>query len=142
MTDEHKSILINVADKQAEHLGNLIVKSSRYFLEGRHADCYYIELEIRENFITYEIKDADNKALDDLEKKISNALNDYLKKKDKERRANEKNKNSTILINNHESNLAKTEWIKAIRTYRRALRKHLKALGYFPDKKDRTRMNF
>lgn len=105
----------NIAQKHADFVATMMIGAMKNFRQGK-LDEWFWDLNVVREITYHDMKDAEITELDSMEEKI-------------------------LQINLRErGNLNKFKI--AVRPYQRKIMKILKAQGYFPNKEDRTKLNF
>lgn len=130
--DKREQVFWHIAPKQADHVAELIHKAIGHYLNGDLGNWFWTLTALRE-IVNHEMKDKERDGMDLMEKEAMKYVNfweKYSKKLEDGFSPNEKLKQR------------KSEFLVKTKTYQRKLFDMLKALGYFPDKEDRTSLNF
>jgi len=115
----------------AKYISDLIKKAGMFYMNGDIGRWYWTLSTIREN-INHDLKKTEMDLLDGLEEQC----NSYHSKWDAYKYSIE------IGIENKSLRPSKSKFAGYVRQYSREVLKLLKAMGYFPDKDDRTKMSF
>jgi len=126
---EEKQVAWNIASKQAQHISNLIVKSTSTYLAGNLGAWYWTLTALRE-MMNYDLDEDDRKLLDNMEKKINTLHSSWNQWK------------ASVLEGKEKKELlpAKDVFCNHVKNYQRQIMDYLKELGYFPDKEDQTQI--
>lgn len=136
--DKREQVFWHIAPKQAEHVAELIHKAIAHYLNGDIGSWFWTLTALRE-IVNHELTETkDNKigereGLDEMERRTRKYVKyweRYSKKAEEGFTPDKTTKKGKAIF------LART------RKYQRKLFDVLKALGYFPDKEDRTELNF
>lgn len=137
--DKREQVFWHIAPKQAEHVAELIHKAIAHYLNGDIGNWFWTLTALRE-IVNHELtttgkgeQKGEREGLDEMEK--------LTREKVKYWEAYSKRTEEGYLITS-EIKKGKAIFLSRTRKYQRKLFDVLKALGYFPDKEDRSELNF
>ena len=134
MTEETGKVSWNIASSQSQFVFDLIKKSMNFYQVGNLSKWYWSLSCLRE-MINYSLKTKEREKLDKIETKVQNSLK-YWSKYRQQVEGHTEIKLTTDEL--YKKNLFSTH----VREYQRELMDLLNQLGYFPSKKDRSRVQF
>ena len=120
----------NIASAQAQHVSELLKKSTNLYLKGDLGNWFWTLSALRE-LVNYDLKEKERDELDEMETELSKLHSQYVRLK-----------NLEVELRNHDFFLVKSEFAKKIKNYQRKIMDLLKTLGFFPAKEDRQKMGF
>ena len=127
---DREKVIWHISDYLARQICGLITKSTNFYLEGDLGQWYWTLTAMRE-MVNHELKSSEKQWLRGQEKKIISYLPRW------------KNHRKLLLDGKKANNTNfKADMTLQIKKYQRALMQLLKTLGYFPEKEDRTSLNF
>jgi len=130
--EKRDQVFWHIAPKQADHVAELIHKAIAHYLGGDLGSWFWTLTALRE-IVNHELNEVERAGMDAMEKEAMRYVNfweSYSKKVEDGYSPNQKLKKR------------KSEFLVKTKTYQRKVFDMLKALGYFPDKEDRTSLNF
>ena len=121
----------NLAAAQAQHIFDLLKKSTEAYLKGNLGRWFWHLSALRE-MINYELKPEEREKLDEIEKGASKFTPTWQKYQTEHKDEEAERKSRRAL----------GEYSKTIKKYQRKIMDLLKEMGFFPSKEDRTDLTF
>jgi len=139
--DKREQVFWHIAPKQADHVAELIHKAIAHYLNGDIGNWFWTLTALRE-IVNHELTSdedvkegqvSERKGLDEMEKETRK----YVKYWDRYSKKTEEG-----YLVDKDTRKGKAIFLARTRKYQRKLFDVLKALGYFPDKEDRSSLGF